>query len=359
VKLVMTLLVRDEADVLDAQIAFHLNAGVDFVVATDNGSTDGTTDILERYAKDGYARVIREASTEYRQSEWVTRMARLAATELGADWVVNSDADEFWWPRGGGLKEVLGAVPSRYGVVRGVWRNFVPQPDTGQSFAELMTLRLSPAVALNDPRSPFRPNAKAAHRADPGLRVRTGNHELADTSLVPLRSWYPIEVLHFPLRTSEQVVRKYEAVHDAWGAGSGVEHINRTMAAAEAGGVEELVGILGAEPEAVRRGLEEGILVRDTRLRDALRTLAGVSELPGRDQERPTFALPSEGVALEFPRPTVVDDALFAAEAAVVAEANDVRGLRHLDELEARVAALERSPGQRLARFARRVARRP
>ena len=52
-KLVMTLLVRDEADIVDAQIAFHLDAGVDFVVATDNRSEDGTTEILERYAREG------------------------------------------------------------------------------------------------------------------------------------------------------------------------------------------------------------------------------------------------------------------------------------------------------------------
>ena len=34
-------------------------------------------------------------------------MGRLAATELGADWVIHSDADEFWWPRGESLKDVL------------------------------------------------------------------------------------------------------------------------------------------------------------------------------------------------------------------------------------------------------------
>ena len=83
-KLVMTLLVRDEADIVDEQIAFHLDAGVDFVVATDNRSQDGTTEILERYASEGDLHLIREPGEDLRQSEWVTRMARLAATEFGA-----------------------------------------------------------------------------------------------------------------------------------------------------------------------------------------------------------------------------------------------------------------------------------
>jgi len=111
-KLVMTLLVRDEADIVDAQIAYHLDAGVDFVVATDNRSEDGTTEILERYERDGVLHLIREPGDDLRQSEWVTRMARLAATEFGADWILNTDADEFWHARGGSFEELFAAVPS-------------------------------------------------------------------------------------------------------------------------------------------------------------------------------------------------------------------------------------------------------
>ena len=101
--LVMTLLARDEIDIVDSWLAFHLNAGVDLVIATDNRSQDGTTEVLEEYARSGHVHLIREPGEDLRQNEWVTRMARLAATEYGADWVINSDADEFWWPRGASL----------------------------------------------------------------------------------------------------------------------------------------------------------------------------------------------------------------------------------------------------------------
>ena len=81
-KLVMTVLARNEADVIDAQLAFHLHAGVDFVVATDNRSDDGTTEILERYERAGVLHLVHEPADDMRQDEWVTRMARLAATEF-------------------------------------------------------------------------------------------------------------------------------------------------------------------------------------------------------------------------------------------------------------------------------------
>ena len=40
-KLGMTLVVRNEADIIEANIDYHLAQGVDFVLVTDHGSDDG------------------------------------------------------------------------------------------------------------------------------------------------------------------------------------------------------------------------------------------------------------------------------------------------------------------------------
>ena len=192
-KLVMTLLVRDEEDIVDAQIAFHLGAGVDFVVATDNRSQDGTTDILERYAREGHLHLIREPGEDLRQTEWVTRMARLAATDFGADWVLNTDADEFWWPRGGDFRALRWSlVASASCAARG---------------ATSYSSRRRPVLRRAHDRSPCTPSFhphplsihfKSAHRGAADVRVGRGNHEAFGTGLVALRGWYPIEILHFP-----------------------------------------------------------------------------------------------------------------------------------------------------------------
>ncbi len=159
-----------------------------------------------------------------------------------------------------------------------------------------------------------------------------------------LHGWYPLEVFHLPLRTRRQAASKY-----ASGAQRGLRFVS------DESRLEAAADPLVVADEELERGLAEGILTQDTRLRDALREIAGVDELP----PHPSFRTPAEGGApLRFERPSIVDDALFAVEAAVVTQADDVRLRRQVDELERRIQTLESSIGPRLAQRARNLLRR-
>jgi Glycosyl transferase family 2 len=335
-KLVMTLLARNEADIVDAQIAFHLNAGVDFVIATDNRSDDGTTEILERYERAGYLRLLYEDADTMRQEEWVTRMARIAATDLGADWVINSDADEFWWPRGGDLKDVLAGVPPRFGVIRGCWRHFLPRPAGDPFFAERMTVRLCTPAHPGDKTTIYHAHQKVAHRADPEVEIERGNHNAVGRSLDPLRSWHPVEVLHFSFRSVAQVARKAAGGWVRTPGEEQVDHIVLLDRAAHEGRLDEFFEARAVSDAELERGLADGTLAVDTRLRDALRALRA---------DDGSFRLPDETTRLTFPDPGVADAAAYAAEASVLIGIDGiVRAERRVDALEARLESLRTLP---------------
>jgi hypothetical protein len=330
----MTLLARDEADIVDAQISFHLNAGVDFVVATDNGSEDETTEILERYARAGFLHLIREGGDDYRQAEWVTRMARLAATEFGADWVINADADEFWWPRGGSLRDVLATVPERYGVVKGCWRHFPPRPEDGRFFAERMTVRLCTPADPGDKRSVYHVHQKVAHRADPHVVVEQGNHGATGAQLDPIRAWHPFEVLHFSFRSVAQLENKGSRA--GWArmpTDALVLHQFLMVDACREGRVASYYDSFAVDDRALEHGLANGTLAIDTRLRNALRTL--------RDRDG-GFALPGTVPALSFAPPGIVQNAAYAVETSTLIEIDGiVRAVQRVAALEERLDALE------------------
>lgn len=322
-RLVQTLVLRDEVDIIRAQIDYHLNAGVDFVIATDHESRDGTTEILESYERAGVLRLIRERG-EVRESEWRTRMARAAATDHGADWVINTDADEFWLPRRGTLKEMFAAIPEGAGVVWALTCHFVPRPDDGALFAERMTARVSGSAALNDPTSPYRPHAKAAHRADPTIDVWFGSHRVQSSHLRPLPAWHPADVFHFPYRSLQQYERK--TGRRARGDKPLGQYV-KGLEAREQGRLETVYRSLVVDDEALERGLASGALKIDSRLRDALRATT---------------------------LPTTADEgARFALDDAALRDADVVRLVRRLDELRARIDGVQSRPTVSSARLRR------
>jgi hypothetical protein len=114
--------------------------------------------------------------------------------------------------------------------------------------------------------------------------------------------------------------------------------------ALESGTMADYYALQVVSDDEIERSVAEGRLVVDTRLRDALRQLRTTS------------------VPLTFPTPSLVDEATYAVEAAVLGEADVVRLQRRLDALEHRLASVEGGVPNRiyrkLARPAKRVLRR-
>jgi len=104
-RLIMTLLVKNEADIIEHNLRFHKAMGVDGFVVTDNTSTDGTREILQKYKDKGWIlEIIDEPGQNYSQADWVHRMVESSRDKYKADWIINADADEFWSPKSGSLK---------------------------------------------------------------------------------------------------------------------------------------------------------------------------------------------------------------------------------------------------------------
>ncbi len=280
----MAMKVRDEADVIEHTLRYHRARGADQFIVTDNGSTDGTTDILRRYSDAGLLRLIEEPGEDFREQAhgWVTNMARVAATEMDADWVAHVDADEFWWPVGGSLKQVLERIPDRFGVVLAPRPEFVARADGSGSFLDRLTVR--------EAKSRLRP--KIAHRGHPEAKLHRGAHDVdieraegtrhagravmravkrdrfaVDQELV----WspvFPARVLHLPIRSFEQYKRRVETTifH---GNFSDKAH-DELREAYEGGRLDELYAELVVDDDAVAAGIEAGRLIRDESLRDFL-----------------------------------------------------------------------------------------
>jgi glycosyltransferase involved in cell wall biosynthesis len=267
-KLVMTLLVRDEQDIIAQHLDFHLAQGVDEVIVTDNGSEDATLEILRGYESRGVVRVIHEPSDDYSQGKWVTRMARMAASEHGADWVINSDADEFWWPRSGTLASTFAGLSDGVGVVVARRTNFVPQPEDDQPFWERMTVR--ERESLNPVGKPLPP--KLAHRAHPEITVVQGNHRVQGPDLGERLDDGTVEILHFPMRSYAQFENKIVKGGQAYARNRELpENVGRTWRRLYE--VWQRGELPQHYAESVVSDPASEDLVSDTRLRDYLREL--------------------------------------------------------------------------------------
>lgn len=193
--LVGTMMVRDEADIIAASLEHALDY-LDHLIVVDNGSTDGTSDILADYAKTGRVSVSSDLRADKPQAEIVTTMARQAFTEHQAHWVINLDADEFLVAVDPAqtVREVLETTTLSQGSFLVPVTNLIGPPAKTGPGLERLTRRGD------------QPRPIVIHRGTSTVRVEQGNHATSLPVVGDIRN-ARLECLHLPYRSAAQ----YEA----------------------------------------------------------------------------------------------------------------------------------------------------
>jgi hypothetical protein len=197
-------MVRDEADIIEPVVR-HMLGQVDRVIVADNGSTDGTREILETLDVE----LLDDPEVGYYQSRKMTALAE-RARKRGATWVVPFDADEVWYSPFGRIADVLTeAVTPPHAVASAELYDHVAtalDPADPNPVTRMQWRRRRPA-----------PLPKVAAQCRPGLVIRQGNHS-AHYDIEPAMAPGLLVVRHFPYRSAEQVIRKIRNGAQAYAA---------------------------------------------------------------------------------------------------------------------------------------------
>lgn len=226
--ILMAMVVRDESDIVAANLEHHLASGVDRIAILDNGSTDGTAEILDGYARAGVAEVSRDDPPGFRLAEALDRLVRRAVERHRPEWVLTPDADEFVVAPDGDLRAALAAHPADH-VLRCERDNMIGSLQDldalgwRRALVHVCTRDLRPPAGHADPRVAlklpyfcFRLPPKVIFRPQGLRRMGAGSHTVElDPAAAPMRTM--IRMRHFPIRSAAEFLRslrRYAAILD-------------------------------------------------------------------------------------------------------------------------------------------------
>lgn len=96
--------VLDEVELIASAVDHLYRIGVDHVIVFDMGSKDGTLEILQQYPGSDLQLV--KLSNDTSWEDW-KNLATESIKQAPTDWVLFLDADEFWFPATGSIKDCI------------------------------------------------------------------------------------------------------------------------------------------------------------------------------------------------------------------------------------------------------------
>lgn len=214
-RLVMTILCRNEVDIIEENIRTHAKLGVDAFAVMDNGSTDGTREKLLKLANEFELHLIDQTDQTYQQAKWMRTLVHYARDVLKANWVISNDADEFWIPQqpNQNLKSYLNhkdtvvtvkrhnmvltqkALDSTYHFSQADY--YVNYPLCYDKTAQMQDEKISMLFAPLSPKVIVNPHGF--------IKISGGNHRAKHIAKVfSAREESSIVIYHFPIRSWQQ-----------------------------------------------------------------------------------------------------------------------------------------------------------
>ena len=216
-KLIMTLLVKDEEDIVAFCIEHHLHMGVDYIFAADDGSTDNTLVILQKYEQKGLLHLVQLSKKRWNQAEVVNQLGEMAHSKFSNAIIFHCDADELWVPTTGNLKQELTEHPRITGLYVPVINVLLKDLNGLEQFPDNAIYYVVKPKEYNSSANQQIHNfflhkypAKVMYNLkNRYLYVSAGNHEIiSNGKKVIMAKSMNITIFHFPVRSKKQFYNK-------------------------------------------------------------------------------------------------------------------------------------------------------
>jgi glycosyltransferase involved in cell wall biosynthesis len=259
-KVVAVLSVKDEAELIERTIQHLQEIGVDLIIGCDMNSTDGTYEALQEHKSDKNFWVFRLDDQLADDFQTWSRANTALVRSAEADWAIFLDADEYWIPVSGSLKDCTTLTETD---VLTVDRFNIPVSADGP----LMPSKLAPKYyndlllateVVDDLRLHMRNNPAAVWiraKAEPKVMARPeqieglalGGHDIvaAHARLLRRRTPNDLIIAHLPFSTRSRFRRKVDnirrlfRIHDEFFGELTAWHWRRWLALDEMGRLDE------------------------------------------------------------------------------------------------------------------------
>ena len=203
-------MVKNNVELIESHVRYNLNV-FDGMIILDNGSTDGTFDVLNQLVHEELPLiVIEDSDREYEQAVKINQLILKAINDFDADIIVPLDSDEFLTSENqGNPRKILEKIePNSYHLVK--WKTYVPDLSMNKN-EKFIPAKIT--MARDDVfEEYYKVIIPKEIVIDYNVQVTFGNHNITNRVQydgIIKRVMNPnIRVAHFPVVSKEQIISK-------------------------------------------------------------------------------------------------------------------------------------------------------